>query len=179
MADWTPAVNGEPVFPIDPPRQEDAMLPAVTAVQALPDYRLLLTFENGERKHFDMSPYLHYRVFQRLQKPGFFALARPDYGTVTWPGEIDIAPEIETEVEIEILWKLAKDVQQRRDLIVRTGSWLGPEAAVRRLELMDPAEREQPGPVRRRRRRHESAAAATNFLGCGARRWRVARDAPP
>jgi len=69
------------------------MLPAVTAVQALPDYRLLLTFENGERRFFDMSPYLRYPVFQRLRNPGFFGLARIDYGTVTWPGEIDIAPE--------------------------------------------------------------------------------------
>ena len=69
------------------------MLPAVTAVKALPNYRLFLTFENGERKYFDMSPYLHYPVFKRLQNPGFFKLARPDYGTVTWPGEIDIAPE--------------------------------------------------------------------------------------
>ena len=69
------------------------MLPAVTAVHALPGYRLLLTFANGERKCFDMSPYLHYPVFRRLQNPGFFALAQPDYGTVTWPGEIDIAPE--------------------------------------------------------------------------------------
>jgi len=40
-----------------------------------------------------MQPFLHYPVFRRLQNPGFFALARVDYGTVTWPGEIDIAPE--------------------------------------------------------------------------------------
>ena len=69
------------------------MLPEVIAVQALSGHRLLLTFRNGERKRFDMSPYLHYPVFQRLQNPGFFGLARIDYGTVTWPGEIDIAPE--------------------------------------------------------------------------------------
>ena len=69
------------------------MLPSVTAVQALPDYRLSLTFDNGEHKYFDMSPYLQFPVFQRLQNPGFFGLARIDYGTVTWPGEIDIAPE--------------------------------------------------------------------------------------
>jgi len=69
------------------------MLPNVIAVQALPDHHLLLTFENGEHKHFDMSPYLHYPVFQPLQNPGFFSLAKVNYGTVTWPGEIDIAPE--------------------------------------------------------------------------------------
>ncbi len=32
------------------------MLPAVTSALALPNYRLLLTFDNGERKCFDMSP---------------------------------------------------------------------------------------------------------------------------
>lgn len=69
------------------------MLPSVTAVQALPDYYLSLTCDNGEHKYFDMSPYLQFPVFQRLQNPGFFGLARIDYGTVTWPGEIDIAPE--------------------------------------------------------------------------------------
>lgn len=69
------------------------MPPEVVAVQALPDYHLLLTFENGEHKHFDMSPYLHYPVFQPLHNPGFFRLAKVNYGTVTWPGEIDIAPE--------------------------------------------------------------------------------------
>jgi len=69
------------------------MLPEIVAVQALPDFHLLVTFDNGEHKHFDMSPYLHYPVFHRLQNPGFFALAKVNYGTVTWPGEIDIAPE--------------------------------------------------------------------------------------
>lgn len=60
---------------------------------------------------------------------------------------LDLRRKIEpnsSEVEIEILWKIAKTAPQRRDLIVRTGSWLGPEAAVRRLELLDPAERDQP-----------------------------------
>jgi len=69
------------------------MLPNVIAVQALPDHHLLLTFENGEHKCFDMSPYLHYPVFQPLQNTAFFSLAKVNYGTVTWPGEIDIAPE--------------------------------------------------------------------------------------
>ena len=65
----------------------------VTAVQAVPDFRLVLTFSTGERRLFDMRPYLHYPVFRRLENQAFFDLARVDYGTVTWPGEIDIAPE--------------------------------------------------------------------------------------
>jgi hypothetical protein len=69
------------------------MYPDVVAVCPQPGHLLRLTFANGERCCFDMTPYLGYPVFQRLQNPGFFGLARVDYGTVTWPGGIDIAPE--------------------------------------------------------------------------------------
>lgn len=39
---------------------------------------------------------LHYPVFRRLRNPGFFGLARVDYGTVTWPGDIDTPPRPST-----------------------------------------------------------------------------------
>ena len=65
----------------------------VSRVEVSPDHLLLLIFDNGERRRFDMTPYLQYPVFKRLQNPAFFSLARVDYGTVTWPGDIDIAPE--------------------------------------------------------------------------------------
>jgi hypothetical protein len=65
----------------------------VNSVQTAPDFALILTFGNGERRRFDMRPYLHYPVFRRLENPGFFSMARVDYGTVVWPGEVDIAPE--------------------------------------------------------------------------------------
>ena len=65
----------------------------VHAVTVAPDFGLALTFTNGEKRRFDMRPYLHYPVFQRLKIAGYFSLARVDYGTVTWPGNIDIAPE--------------------------------------------------------------------------------------
>jgi len=65
----------------------------VNSVVAVPDFGLVLTFNSGERRCFDMRPYLHYPVFHRLENPGYFSLARVNYGTVTWPGDIDIAPE--------------------------------------------------------------------------------------
>lgn len=65
----------------------------VDSVETVSDFGLLLIFSDGERRRFDMRPYLHYPVFRRLENPGFFSLARVDYGTVTWPGDIDIAPE--------------------------------------------------------------------------------------
>ncbi|TAN70899.1 MAG: DUF2442 domain-containing protein [Methylobacter sp.] len=78
------------------------MLLDVIAVETLPDYRLLLTFENNEQKCFDMKPYLNATVFQPLKNPGFFKLARIDYGTVTWPNEIDIAPETLYELSLAL-----------------------------------------------------------------------------
>jgi Protein of unknown function (DUF2442) len=65
----------------------------VNSVEIIPDFGLLLTFTSGEQRRFDMRPYLRYPVFRRLENPGFFSLAHVDYGTVTWPGDIDIAPE--------------------------------------------------------------------------------------
>ena len=65
----------------------------VYAVMVVPDFGLALIFNNGERRRFDMRPYLDYPVFRRLKNKGYFSLARVDYGTVVWPGNIDIAPE--------------------------------------------------------------------------------------
>jgi hypothetical protein len=65
----------------------------VCEVKASPQYVLNLHFNNGEKRMFDMTHYLQYPVFRRLQNTSFFSLARVEYGTVTWPGEIDIAPE--------------------------------------------------------------------------------------
>jgi len=65
----------------------------VSSVVAEPEFHLALTFSNRERRRFDMRPYLHLPVYRRLENPGFFALVQVDYGTIVWPGEIDIAPE--------------------------------------------------------------------------------------
>lgn len=65
----------------------------VTAVETTADFALLLTFENGERRRFDMRPLLGRKPFEGLQMPQRLAEARVAYGTVVWPGEIDVAPE--------------------------------------------------------------------------------------
>ena len=75
----------------------------VHSVQVPVAHKLLLLFNTGEKKIFDMTPYLQFPVFKRLQNPGFFSLAHVDYGTVVWPGEIDIAPE--TLYEGSISWQ--------------------------------------------------------------------------
>lgn len=65
----------------------------VVEVVVKDDYVLHLVFENGERRVFDMSPYMEKCPFSRLKDSPLFKLATVDYGTVVWPGEIDIAPE--------------------------------------------------------------------------------------
>lgn len=63
------------------------------AVETLPDFRLDLTFANGERRRFDMRPLLAMKPWNRIASPELFRRVRVDYGTVVWPGEIDVAPE--------------------------------------------------------------------------------------
>lgn len=65
----------------------------VMTVKVHPGYRLELEFENGEHRMFDMSPYMEKKPFIRLKNSPFFNCAYIDYGTVVWPGDIDIAPE--------------------------------------------------------------------------------------
>ena len=65
----------------------------VIAVAIEPPYRLLLTFENGEMRRFDMAPLLASKPYLGLADPAQFAQAYITAGTVAWPGDIDIAPE--------------------------------------------------------------------------------------
>jgi hypothetical protein len=69
------------------------MLLDVCQVRALPDYILSLEFENGESRIFDMKPLLASKPFDRLKDVRLFQRAGVGYGTVVWPGSIDIAPE--------------------------------------------------------------------------------------
>ena len=69
------------------------MNPRVIEVTTLEGCRLRLVFSNGERRIFDVSPYLVYPAFRKLTNAGFFAMARPEHGTVVWPENIDFCPD--------------------------------------------------------------------------------------
>ncbi len=69
------------------------MNPRITAVTAHDDHTLLLTFTDGETRHFDIAPYLGYPAFEPLRQVVFFKLAKASHGTVTWPKEIDFDPD--------------------------------------------------------------------------------------
>ena len=67
----------------------------VDVVKVIPnaDFHLDLVYANGEQRRFDMRPLLSMKPWDKIASPEIFRLARAEYGTVVWPGEIDIAPE--------------------------------------------------------------------------------------
>ena len=68
--------------------------PKLKSVEALEKCRLLITYENGEKKIFDVTPYAEGPWFGRLGDPAYFALVRvlPDRTGIEWPDGQDIAP---------------------------------------------------------------------------------------
>jgi len=68
--------------------------PRVKAVVPNDDYTLTLTFNNGEVKRYDMKPWLDRGVFRELQNIGYFRCARVAHGTVEWPNEQDLCPDM-------------------------------------------------------------------------------------
>ena len=69
------------------------MLLDVVRVQTCDDHWLLLEFQNGEQRRFDMTPYFNEKPWIRIQSPTLFRRAFIENGTVTWPGNVDMAPE--------------------------------------------------------------------------------------
>ena len=65
----------------------------VKTVKPLPDYRIYVELENGQRGIFDLTPYLDRGIFSELKNPAYFRQVAIVYGAVTWPHEQDIAPE--------------------------------------------------------------------------------------
>lgn len=69
------------------------MLVDVVKVFPNDDFQLDLVYANGEQRRFDMRRLLSIKPWDRIANPNIFRLARAEYGTVVWPGEINIAPE--------------------------------------------------------------------------------------
>ena len=67
------------------------MNPYVNSIRPLDDYRLEIVFENGERRIFDVKPYLYRGVFVRLQNRALFESAQVVAGSVEWPGGLDLS----------------------------------------------------------------------------------------
>ncbi|MBN2484876.1 MAG: DUF2442 domain-containing protein [Bacteroidales bacterium] len=75
---------------------------AVKEVRPTENYQLLLTFENGEKRQFDMKPYLNNGIFQELNDLNLFKTVKPSFDTIEWANEADFDPEILYQKSIKI-----------------------------------------------------------------------------
>lgn len=67
--------------------------PRAISVTPLENYRLLLTFDNHERRIFDVTPYIRGNWFGELQNPEVFKSVRIAGLSVEWPNGQDICPD--------------------------------------------------------------------------------------
>ena len=74
------------------------MLPRIKRVIHLHDYRLALTFSNGEQGEIDLRDRVVGRggVFQPLEQIAFFkqVAVEPESGTLVWPNGVDLDPDV-------------------------------------------------------------------------------------
>lgn len=67
----------------------------IKQVAPLAGHRLRLTLTNGTVVDRDVSPYLVGPVFDLIRSdPALFAQVRVDHGTLVWPGDIDLCPDV-------------------------------------------------------------------------------------
>jgi len=71
----------------------------VISVEPLDDYILRVKLSNGRKGVFDVSKFVGSGVFSELRDTKYFRRVFVDYGTVVWPNEQDIDPEL---IEIEL-----------------------------------------------------------------------------
>ena len=66
--------------------------PLVLNVIPQDDYSVLITFETGEVKRFNVKPYICGQWFGRLNDISVFNTVRPSGNTIEWADGQDIAP---------------------------------------------------------------------------------------
>ncbi len=89
------ATKQDPPFTVTPPIQP-RMSWRVMAVEALPGFRLHVRFVDGTEGTVNLSALVHSPdagVFACLADSSLFAQVFVEHGAVTWPGEIDLAPD--------------------------------------------------------------------------------------
>ncbi|MBR3254737.1 MAG: DUF2442 domain-containing protein [Clostridia bacterium] len=62
-------------------------------VKPLDDYKILVIFQNGEKRIKDMKPYLNKGVFNKLKDEKFFKSVKVSFGTVSWGEQIDLCAD--------------------------------------------------------------------------------------
>jgi len=67
--------------------------PTATAVEPIENYFLLVTFDNQERRRFDVKPYLDHPAYKELKIPAMFRTVKPAGLSIEWLHGQDICPD--------------------------------------------------------------------------------------
>ena len=67
--------------------------PRAVDVSPLPDYCLLVTFSNDEKRVFDVKPYFDFKPFRELKIPALFDTVKPAGLSIEWIHGQDICPD--------------------------------------------------------------------------------------
>lgn len=70
------------------------MLHRIKQVTPQQDFTLILAFDNGEKRRFDIKPFLDKGVFVSLQQYEKFSKVHVCDGAIEWPGEIDLCADM-------------------------------------------------------------------------------------
>jgi hypothetical protein len=83
---------------------------SVIAVDSLPGFRLRVVFADGLTGTAELSGLVHSPragVFAVLTDPSLFAQVRVDLGAVSWPGDLDLAPDaMHKAIQEQGVWSL-------------------------------------------------------------------------
>lgn len=70
-----------------------AYMPVVIDAEYISDYKIRVTFDNGEERVADLAGKLNRGVFLPLKDKKYFKKFFVDGWTISWPNGADIAPE--------------------------------------------------------------------------------------
>ncbi len=79
--------------------------PRLTKVEAMPDMKLVLTYETGEMKLFDAAPYANSSWYGELNNDAYFKTVHllPGGLGIEWPDGQDVAPHELYDLSIPIV----------------------------------------------------------------------------
>ena len=69
------------------------MYSAVKDVKVIENYKLILTFDDGSIKLFDMEPYLEKGIFRELKDENLFRTVKVSFDSIEWSNGADVDPE--------------------------------------------------------------------------------------
>ena len=89
--------------------------PTVVHVEPMKDYLLYLEFDNGEKKLFDVKPYIHGDFYGQLADEEYFKKVKANGFSVKWPKEQDLRPDELYKNSIPLIYKYELDIHWSQD----------------------------------------------------------------